>query len=115
MNRRECAARRRDAWLDRGRGAITLRLPVTSPGFPSCREPCCSTRYCRSSSASGGIDLAHWQIAPPNFSTAVRPGDVLRLEHDAAGGGLIRFTVRAANRTVVSGALSNALRRGGSA
>jgi hypothetical protein len=40
----------------------------------------------------------------------VRPGDVLRLEHDAPKGGLIRFTVRAANRTVANGILSNAAR-----
>ncbi len=57
------------------------------------------------------IDLAHWQIASAKFLAAVRPGDVLRLEHEAAKSGLIRFTVRAANRTVASGALSNALRQ----
>jgi 3-hydroxyacyl-[acyl-carrier-protein] dehydratase len=58
------------------------------------------------------IDLAHWQIASAKFLAAVRPGDVLRLEHEAAKSGLIRFTVRAANRTVASGALSNAVRPG---
>jgi 3-hydroxymyristoyl/3-hydroxydecanoyl-(acyl carrier protein) dehydratase len=56
------------------------------------------------------IDLAQWQIASAKFLAVVRPGDVLRLEHDAAKSGLIRFTVRAANRTVASGALSNARR-----
>ena len=61
------------------------------------------------------IDLAHWQIVSAKFLAAVRPGDVLRLEHDAANSGLIRFTVRAADRTVASGVLSNAVRPGGSA
>jgi 3-hydroxyacyl-[acyl-carrier-protein] dehydratase len=56
------------------------------------------------------IDLAHWQIASAKFLAAVRPGDVLRLEHDAAKSGLIRFTVCAADRTVASGVLSNAVR-----
>jgi 3-hydroxyacyl-[acyl-carrier-protein] dehydratase len=55
------------------------------------------------------IDLVHWQIASTKFLAAVRPGDVLRLEHDAAKSGLIRFTVRCANRTVASGVLSNAV------
>lgn len=59
------------------------------------------------------IDLAHWQIASAKFLDAVRPGDVLRLEHDAPKGGVIRFTVRAANRTVASGILSNAARPDG--
>jgi 3-hydroxymyristoyl/3-hydroxydecanoyl-(acyl carrier protein) dehydratase len=58
------------------------------------------------------IDLTHWQIVSAKFLAAVRPGDMLRLEHDAAGSGLIRFTVRAANRTVASGVLSNAVRPG---
>ncbi len=61
------------------------------------------------------IDLAHWQIASAKFLAAVRPGDALRLEHDAAKGGLIRFTVRAADRTVASGVLSNAVRPEGPA
>lgn len=61
------------------------------------------------------IDLVHWQIASAKFLSAVRPGDVLRLEHDAAKSGLIRFTVRAANRTVASGVLSNAVRPDGPA
>ncbi len=55
------------------------------------------------------IDLALWHIASAKFLAAVRPGDVLRLEHDGAKSGVIRFTVRAANRTVASGVLSNAV------
>ena len=61
------------------------------------------------------IDLAHWQIASAKFLDAVRPGDVLRLEHDAPKSDLIRFTVRAANRAVASGVLSNAVRPDGPA
>jgi 3-hydroxyacyl-[acyl-carrier-protein] dehydratase len=54
-----------------------------------------------------GIDLTQWQITSAKFLEVVRPGDALRLEHDAPKSGLIRFTVRVANRTVASGSLSN--------
>jgi 3-hydroxymyristoyl/3-hydroxydecanoyl-(acyl carrier protein) dehydratase len=55
------------------------------------------------------IDLTQWQIASVKFLGAVRPGDALRLEHIAAGkDGLIRFAIRVADRTVVSGSLSSA-------
>jgi 3-hydroxyacyl-[acyl-carrier-protein] dehydratase len=56
-----------------------------------------------------GIDLTQWQIASVKFLDAVRPGDALRLEHIvASNSGLIRFTIRVADRTVVSGSLSSA-------
>ena len=55
-----------------------------------------------------GIDLMQWQIASVKFIDVVRPGDALRLEHIVAGkSGLIRFTVRVADRTVASGSLSS--------
>jgi len=54
-----------------------------------------------------GIDLTQWHIASVKFIDVVRPGDALRLEHVAANeSGLIRFTVRVADRTVASGSLS---------
>jgi len=57
-----------------------------------------------------GIDLEEWRIASAKFLDAVRPGDVLTLEHEAPKSGLIRFTVRAANRTVANGSLSSPAR-----
>lgn len=57
-----------------------------------------------------GIDLTQWQIASVKFLRIVRPGDALRLEHDAPKSGLIRFTIRATDRTVASGSLSSAAR-----
>jgi 3-hydroxyacyl-[acyl-carrier-protein] dehydratase len=55
-----------------------------------------------------GIDLTQWRIASVKFIDVVRPGDALRLEHIVAGNaGLIRFTVRVADRTVASGSLSS--------
>jgi 3-hydroxymyristoyl/3-hydroxydecanoyl-(acyl carrier protein) dehydratase len=55
------------------------------------------------------IDLTQWRIASVKFLGAVRPGDALRLEHIVAGkDGLIRFAIRVADRTVVSGSLSSA-------
>jgi acyl-coenzyme A synthetase/AMP-(fatty) acid ligase len=63
-----------------------------------------------------GIDLMHWQVASLKFLDLVRPGDALRLEHTAAdNGGLIRFTLRVADRTVASGSLSSAVRTDGAA
>jgi hypothetical protein len=63
-----------------------------------------------------GIDLARWHVASVKFLGLVRPGDDLRLEHSAAGrNGTIRFTILAADRTVASGSLSNAVRTDGTA
>ena len=62
-----------------------------------------------------GIDLTQWQIASAKFLEVVRPGDALRLEHSVARRGLIRFTIRVANRIVASGSLSSAARPGGAA
>src|SRR6266852_1704499 len=60
-----------------------------------------------------GIDLTQWRIASVKFIDVVRPGDALRLEHIVAGeSGLIRFTVRVADRTVASGSLSSATPEG---
>ena len=54
------------------------------------------------------IDLKIWKIASVKFLDAVRPGDALRLEHAAPSSGVIRFTIRAAGRTVAIGSLSSA-------
>jgi 3-hydroxyacyl-[acyl-carrier-protein] dehydratase len=63
-----------------------------------------------------GIDITQWQIASAKFLEVVRPGDALRLEHIVASkSGLIRFTIRVANRIVASGSLSGAARPGGAA
>ena len=56
-----------------------------------------------------GIDLTRWQIASVKFLDVVRPGDVLQLEHAAPRTGLIRFTIRAANRIVSRGSLARAM------
>jgi 3-hydroxymyristoyl/3-hydroxydecanoyl-(acyl carrier protein) dehydratase len=62
-----------------------------------------------------GIDLTQWQITSAKFLDAVRPGDALRLEHEAPKSGLIRFTLWAANRTVATGSLSNSAPSGSTA
>jgi acyl-coenzyme A synthetase/AMP-(fatty) acid ligase len=53
-----------------------------------------------------GIDLAGWHVASVKFLGLVRPGDDLHLEHSADRSGTIRFSIRAADRTVASGSLS---------
>jgi 3-hydroxyacyl-[acyl-carrier-protein] dehydratase len=60
-----------------------------------------------------GIDVTQWQIGSAKFLGAVRPGDALHLEHHAPQRGLIRFTIRVADRTVASGNLRSAARASG--
>jgi 3-hydroxymyristoyl/3-hydroxydecanoyl-(acyl carrier protein) dehydratase len=59
-----------------------------------------------------GIDLLQWHLASAKFLDAVRPGDALSLQHGAPDNGMIRFTIRAANRTVASGSLRSAAQAG---
>jgi 3-hydroxyacyl-[acyl-carrier-protein] dehydratase len=54
-----------------------------------------------------GIDLVNWRLSSVKFLDVIRPGDAMRLEHAAPQGGMIRFTIHAANRLVTSGLLSN--------
>jgi 3-hydroxymyristoyl/3-hydroxydecanoyl-(acyl carrier protein) dehydratase len=53
-----------------------------------------------------GIELPQWQIHSAKFLEIIRPGDRLTLEHTAAAGGTIRFTVRLARRPALAGVLS---------
>jgi 3-hydroxyacyl-[acyl-carrier-protein] dehydratase len=55
-----------------------------------------------------GIDLHTWQIASAKFLSAVRPGDALRIEFQAVDARIIRFSIHAAERTVVTGTLAAA-------
>jgi 3-hydroxyacyl-[acyl-carrier-protein] dehydratase len=52
------------------------------------------------------LDLRQWQIAAAKFLEFVRPGDALTIEHTSGEGGLIRFTVRVADRPALTGTLS---------
>lgn len=53
-----------------------------------------------------GLDLRQWQIAAAKFLGFVRPGETLTIEHTSPESGLIRFTVRAADRAALTGTLS---------
>jgi 3-hydroxyacyl-[acyl-carrier-protein] dehydratase len=83
------------------------------PGFPVLPGAALLDEVLQVIQRQRGIDLTEWQIASAKFPGTVRPGDALCLEHDAPNGGLIRFTVRVANRMVASGSLSNAAEPGG--
>ncbi len=48
------------------------------------------------------LDLTQWQVAAAKFLERVRPGDVLTIEHSDPANGLVRFTVRVANRPGVA-------------
>jgi 3-hydroxymyristoyl/3-hydroxydecanoyl-(acyl carrier protein) dehydratase len=52
-----------------------------------------------------GIDLKSWHISSAKFLYAVRPRDVLVLEHEASTPGSIHFTIRVDERKVASGTL----------
>jgi len=54
-----------------------------------------------------GLDLREWKIASAKFLEMVRPGDVLRVEHEAEQTGLIRFTLLNAKQPVARGTLCN--------
>jgi 3-hydroxyacyl-[acyl-carrier-protein] dehydratase len=55
-----------------------------------------------------GLDLRQWQIAAAKFLEFVRPGEALTIEHTSLESGLIRFTVRVAERAALTGTLSPA-------
>jgi len=52
------------------------------------------------------LDLRQWQIAAAKFLEFVRPGEALTIEHTSPESGLIRFTVRVAERPALTGTLS---------
>jgi 3-hydroxyacyl-[acyl-carrier-protein] dehydratase len=52
------------------------------------------------------LDLTQWRLAAAKFLEIVRPGDALTVEHTSAANGIVRFTVRVADRTALAGTLS---------
>src|SRR5262249_46581923 len=52
-----------------------------------------------------GLELEDWQVAAVKFSSAVRPADLLSVDHESAGR-QIRFIIRSAERRVASGSLA---------
>jgi len=55
-----------------------------------------------------GLDPRQWRIAAAKFLEFVRPGETLTIEHTLSESGLIRFTVRVADRPALTGTLSRA-------
>jgi acyl-coenzyme A synthetase/AMP-(fatty) acid ligase len=53
-----------------------------------------------------GIDLTQWQLTAAKFLESVRPGDRITVEHTASKDGAVRFSVRLANRSALTGTLS---------
>jgi 3-hydroxyacyl-[acyl-carrier-protein] dehydratase len=92
------------------------------PGFPVLPGAVLLDEALRVIQRQRNVDLTLWRIASAKFLDAVRPGDALRLEHEAPKSGLIRFTILAPDRaipgkdrTVVSGSLTSAAQAGGAA
>jgi 3-hydroxyacyl-[acyl-carrier-protein] dehydratase len=101
----------------KGQASATMHSPIEVPGdhpsfaghfpgFPVLPGAVLLDEALQIIQRERGIDLTQWQIASVKFLGAVRPGDALNLEHAAAKGGLIRFTIRAASGIVATGSLT---------
>jgi len=53
------------------------------------------------------LDMTQWQVSTAKFLSIVRPGDALTVEHTSPVNGVLRFTVRCADRTALAGTLSS--------
>lgn len=52
------------------------------------------------------IDLIEWRLTAAKFLESIRPGDRVSVEHTGAAAGTVRFSVRVADRSALSGSLS---------
>jgi acyl-coenzyme A synthetase/AMP-(fatty) acid ligase len=77
------------------------------PGFPVLPGAVLLDEALHAIGRGRGLDLVQWRVASAKFLRFVRPGELLVLEHSAVDDGGIRFTIRAADLTVVSGVLSH--------
>lgn len=78
------------------------------PGLPILPGAVLLDEALRSIELRLALDLTQWQVATAKFLETVRPGERLTLEHTSPANGLIRFTVRVAERPVLKGTLSKA-------
>ncbi|HEY2676477.1 MAG TPA: hypothetical protein VGI65_05875 [Steroidobacteraceae bacterium] len=76
------------------------------PGFPVLPGAVLLDEMLKIIEQARGIDLTQWHIASAKFLDAVRPRDKLIVEHDSPAAGLIRFAIRAHDRKVAGGTLS---------
>jgi 3-hydroxyacyl-[acyl-carrier-protein] dehydratase len=53
------------------------------------------------------LDMTQWQVSTAKFLSIVRPGEALTVEHTSPVNGVVRFTVRCADRTALAGTLSS--------
>jgi 3-hydroxyacyl-[acyl-carrier-protein] dehydratase len=75
------------------------------PGFPVVPGAMLLDEMLRVIEQARGIDLRNWHIASAKFLSAVRPREVLSLEHETTATGSIQFTIRVDGRNVASGTL----------
>jgi 3-hydroxyacyl-[acyl-carrier-protein] dehydratase len=78
------------------------------PGFPVLPGAVLLDQVLQAIESQRGIDLTQWRITSAKFLSVVRPGDLLRLEHEIANNGSIRFTLNSADRQIAGGSLSSA-------
>lgn len=78
------------------------------PGFPLLPGAALLDSALHEVALSRSLDLSVWRLATAKFLAAVRPGEILTLEHSAADAATIRFMVSNAQGTVASGVLTAA-------
>jgi 3-hydroxymyristoyl/3-hydroxydecanoyl-(acyl carrier protein) dehydratase len=76
------------------------------PSFPVLPGAVLLDEALRIIGSARGAEVSGWRIASTKFLGAVRPGDPLRIEFDAASSPVIRFSIFAAERQVVTGTLA---------
>jgi 3-hydroxymyristoyl/3-hydroxydecanoyl-(acyl carrier protein) dehydratase len=87
---------------------IAAEHPVFSghfPSFPVYPGAALLDEMLKIIESARGIDLRSWHISSVKFLDAVRPRDSLTFEHEAPSAGLIRFTIRVADRKIAGGTL----------
>ncbi|GAC1302429.1 MAG: hypothetical protein NVSMB10_03380 [Steroidobacteraceae bacterium] len=78
------------------------------PGLPVLPGAVLLDEALRAIVAARHMNLQDWQIATVKFLEIARPGDPLAVHHAIAVAGQIRFVVRSAGRTLVTGSLTHA-------
>lgn len=75
------------------------------PAFPVLPGALLLDEMLKAIEVARGIDLHGWRIRSAKFLEAVRPGETLVLEHEAAAPGRIHFSIRIDERKVAGGSL----------
>jgi len=76
------------------------------PGFPILPGAVLLDEALHEIERSRGLDLTRWRLTSVKFLAAVRPGDVLTLQHVTPDASTIRFDIRSDGRATASGTMT---------